>query len=154
MISTNSLKQKLVDSYGGFADRRIKKLESGSWFEVDSRSARDYGADKKLFGWFCTINVEVVSGEEVIVVIGSALPTNADVQRWMQRHQVPTGRYERPGIIVRHGEQAKLTELAGLVDQIVKRPYAVKAYKFVVPATSQALRRLDSVLSDAWFSSD
>jgi len=48
----NTLKKALFEAYGGFADKRIKKLESGSIFVVDDRSDGDRGADGKLYGYF------------------------------------------------------------------------------------------------------
>jgi hypothetical protein len=152
MTSINIVKQTLVDAYGGFADKRIKKLESGSWFEVDGRGASDYGADRKLFSWFCTINVEVMSGDEVVIVIGSAIPKNATVEKWLLKHVVPTGKYGRPGIVVKKGEQGILDDLAVLVMNVVKKPYSVKAYKYVAPATASALSDLRKVLDRAWAS--
>ena len=41
------LKQTLLDTYGGFADKRIKKIETGKTFIADDRGPGDYGADKE-----------------------------------------------------------------------------------------------------------
>ena len=34
-----SLKQKLFDEYGGFADKRIKKLDKSDFFDVDDMNS-------------------------------------------------------------------------------------------------------------------
>lgn len=149
MTSSNALKQSLVDAYGGFADKRIKKLESGSLFHVDGRSAGDYDARKQLYLWFCTVTVTVKSGEEVVVQVGSAIPKNAAVEHWLAANQVP-GEYDRMGIVIKKGEQAKLLELAEHVASVIKKRYTVKAYKYVAPNTAAALMHLKKVLDKAW----
>jgi hypothetical protein len=149
VTSSNALKQSLVDAYGGFADKRIKKLESGSLFHVDGRSAGDYDARKQLFLWFCTVTVTVKSGEEIIVHVGSAIPKNAAVEQWLSANQVP-GQYDRMGIVIKKGQQAKVLELAELVASVIKKPYSVKAYKYVAPSTASALTHLKKVLDKAW----
>ena len=149
MTTTNALKQSLFDAYGGFADKRIKRLESGSLFHVDGRSAADYDARKQLFLWFCTVTATVHSGEEIVVHVGSAIPKNAAVEQWLAANQVP-GQYDRMGIVIKKGEQAKLIELADLVAKVIKKPYTVKAYKYVAPNTASALTHLKKVLDKAW----
>ena len=63
----NTLKKVLFEEYDGFADKRIKKLETGSTFIVDDRTDGDQGADKKLFGWFCSMFVDVESSTSVTI---------------------------------------------------------------------------------------
>lgn len=149
MTSINHVKQTFIDAYGGFADRRIKKLESGSFFHVDGRSSGDYDARKQLFLWFCTVTARVKSGEEVIVNVGSAIPKNAAVEKWLLENQV-LSEYNLPAIVIKKGEQGKLVELAGLVASVIKKPYPVKAYKYVAPNTASALNHLKTVLDKAW----
>lgn len=50
----SSLKQRLLEEYDGFADKRIKKLESGSLFIADDRGGGDHGAR------LCLVNADRV----------------------------------------------------------------------------------------------
>ncbi len=43
-MSSVALKKHLFVVYGGFADKRIKKAESGKTFCIDDRTEGDHGA--------------------------------------------------------------------------------------------------------------
>ena len=49
-----TLKRVLFDTYDGFADKRVKKLENATTFIVDDRNEGGViGADKEPLSWFC-----------------------------------------------------------------------------------------------------
>jgi len=74
------LKKALFDFYGGFADKRIKKLDKGTTFIVDGRSTSDLGGDRKPFATFCMVFADVVSEREVRVNLSGNIPVGAQVE--------------------------------------------------------------------------
>jgi hypothetical protein len=52
------LKQALLKEYEHFSDKRIRNIDRGKFFIIDGRGVGDYGADRQLFGWFCTAFAE------------------------------------------------------------------------------------------------
>lgn len=143
------LKKVLFDEYDGFADKRIKKLESGTTFIVDDRGPGDFGADKKLFGHFCLILADLSNEPIVRIAMTGGVPTSAVVSAWFKKHAAPFANgYE---FSVAPGEESKLIELATAIGNIVKpgARYSVKAYKYVCPRTANSLKRLAGVLAGA-----
>lgn len=149
--ATNDLKDALVKEYGGFADRRIKKLENGNFFHVDDRSSGDYDARKKLFLWFCTIDLTVHDGQTVSVGISKELPKNAKVTKWWEENSTE-GRYGFKELKITPENTKLLQELAALVSDVIRQPYSVKAYRYVAPRTADSLLRLKKTLDAAWAS--
>lgn len=147
--ATNELKAALVKEYGGFADRRIKKLESGDFFHVDDRGGSDYDARKRLFNWFCTIDLVVCEGEKVKVIIGNALPQNNKVEQWWKENSIK-GNFPGMGCLkITPKKIDRLDELADLVEKVRPDPYN-KAYYYTVPRTVNSLRRLKETLAKVW----
>jgi hypothetical protein len=148
------LKQPLFDEYGGFADKRIKRLERSSLFIVDDRSAADHGADRQLFLWFCLIFAEVVSDTEVRISLRGRVPIGAAVEIWISKNKAGLGvkSGKELSFTIKKGKEAHLTELADAVASIVgsNKRYAEKAYKYVCPRTSRSLKRLARTLKQAW----
>lgn len=148
-----ALKKHLFTEYGGFADKRVKKLEKGNLFIIDDRDPRrDVGADKKLYPWFCLMFAEVLSGREVVVRMWGNVPSSSSVQKWVDSGHA--GRTDAPAglqISVPLGQEDKLRTLAGLIDDIVKpgARYSEKSYKYVCPRTASSLRRLADTLQRA-----
>lgn len=151
------LKQVLLGTYGSFADKRIKKIESGRTFIADDRGPGDYGADKDLLSYFCMIFVTVLNEESVKIGLYRNVPVNEAVKRWVSK----VGGTLNPGtgmngsleFEVICGQQERLLELAQSLESIVlpgAPRYAVPSYKYVCPRTGGALRRLHSALSRAW----
>lgn len=149
MATTNEVKQAFLDEYGHFANKAIKKLESGNYFHVDDRSMGDYDARKKLYNWFCTVNVTVIAGDRVYVHISQNMPKNPAVQAWWAENSVP-GEHDIPRLELAPGDQHKLEELAYLMGAIIKKRYEVSSYKHVVPRTTGTLMRLKKVLDKVW----
>lgn len=149
-----SLKRKLFDEYDGFADKRIKKLESGSIFIADDRTTGDQGADKQLFLWFCRIFVEVTSESAVTVSLMGGIPLSAEVRAWISKNDFEFTEAPQPRLLLplMPSRESKLRELASLFKQIVlpTKHYAVPAYKYVCPRTAHSLTRLANVLSATW----
>lgn len=149
--STNDLKQVLFDAYGGFADKRIKKLASGSLFAVDDRTERDEDARGRLFPWFCQIFAEVIDGDTVRITMRGDVPEGPSVADWLALRGIARA---NSGFVfdVCRGEEGALADLANAFRAIV-RPgvrYPVASYKYVCPRTAASLDRLHGVLAGAW----
>lgn len=155
------LKQILFDEYGGFSDRRIKRLSKGKTFIVDDRNEEDFGAGGRLFSTFCMIFADVtvpdpLRGEEVSATLCGNVPDSASVRTWADRNGATfttTTLQSSLRFKVTKGEQAKLRSLADAVRGIVSRSaprYSVPSYKYVCPRTASSLERLARVLEKAW----
>ena len=104
-----ALKQVLLDEYEHFADRRIKKLDSGNTFIVDGRTRSDIAADRQVYGWFCSMFLNVSSDDQVVLTVINS-PVNDHVNRWYASNAVALGRNGQSISILR-GEQLNLREL-------------------------------------------
>lgn len=149
--ATRVLKQTLLDVYGHFSDKRIKKIDSGSLFIADDRGPGDHGADGRLFGWFCLIFAEVVDQDTVSVTLRGQVPQGTDVEGWLAAH----GAQLTPGGVefsVQRGHESNLKELAKAFRAIVApgKSYTVKSYKYSCPRTATSLERLADALGKAW----
>jgi hypothetical protein len=153
-VGMSKLKRILFDEYGGFADKRIKKLEKGNLFIVDDRTESDCAADKSLFLWFATLFVESVSDDELKLHAGGAFPNGADVRRWLKVNRITTSEGHRLfSATLTPKNYSILDTLPHAVAKIVERgapPYEVKAYKYVCPRTAKSLTRLSNTLKKAW----
>lgn len=76
------LKQALLDAYGGFADGRIKNIDVGDRFIVDKRTTNDIAADRNVYGWFCSMFLEVKMPEEVFLTVLN-IPESDPVRTWL-----------------------------------------------------------------------
>jgi len=150
----SALKQVLFDEYGGFADKRYKKLESCNTFAIDGRTSADHASDGGLYGWFCAMFVDTSKEPIIQVRLAKNVPDGPEVSAWIKRYQASL--VNTPDNIlefsVAPGEQNRLVELATAVEAIVKpgRRYKVAAYKYLCPRVGKCLRRLASVLSAQW----
>lgn len=148
------LKKALFEEFGGFADKRIKNLDKSTTFIADDRGRGDYGADRNLFLWFCSIFVDVKSESHVLIRLSGGVPWSSAIAQWAKsnnlEHRDSSHAYVQ--IPISKGEEHKLTELASLVDAIVApgERYEVAAYKYVCPRTVKSLRRLAKTLALAW----
>jgi len=154
----SALKQALFDQYGGFADKRYKKLSSSDVFAIDGRSPADLAADGKFYGWFCLMFADTSDEPVIRVRLLKNVPDSPEVQTWIARHQA-IYTYSPQEILdfkVAPNEQYKLLELAAAFEAIVKpgRRYSTPAYKYVCPRLGQSLRLLEQVLSSQWDSVD
>jgi hypothetical protein len=149
--ATRVLKQAFLDTYGHFADRRIKNIDRGSVFIVDDRGPRDFGADRQLYLWFCQILAEVVDQDTVTIKMGGDVPEGASVATWFAAHDAEKTHF---GVqfVIRRGGQAELTALASAFRSIVApgKRYPVPSYKYVCPRVAASLDRLQGVLTRAW----
>jgi hypothetical protein len=148
-----ALKQCLVDTYGGFADKRIKRLDSGTTFIVDDRGRGDRDAQNALFLWFCTILVDVRSATEVRVSVGGSVPTSPQILEWAQRQDAQVEHGGRFSFSISPPNLSALGELADLVQAVVAPGaprYAENSYKYTCPRTAKSLRRLRDVLMSHW----
>jgi hypothetical protein len=71
------------------------------------------------------------------------------VNKWWTENTVD-GKYGIKVIAIAKGEEHKLGELAKLIAAITKKPYSVKAYKYVCPEVASVLRNTEKVLGAAW----
>jgi len=134
-----------VNGYGGFADKRIKRLETGKTFIIDDRSPSDEGADG-LYSYFCTVFATVIGDDEVEVHLYGNVPVNAAVEAWFSKHGTLDGR---------SGKFTVNSANAGLPGDLAKAmrgitapgtKYTVASYKYVVPRTVGTLERLGALL--------
>lgn len=149
--SQEPLKRVLFDEYGS-PDKRIKRLEKIHSFIVDDRKERDYGADGKLFLWFCTILATPIMGGNLEVALGGDVPMGPSVEAWIQKYDAiyKSGASTRLMFRIEKGRQAKLDGLAAAFRDILKRPYSTRSYKYICPRTANSLERLREVLDKAW----
>ena len=148
------LKKALFNAYDGFGDKRIKNLDKGSTFIVDDRSPGDYGADRNLFLWFCSIFVEVSSDAEVKVSLFGGVPVAPSVKAWAKANGAKLETSPRGQLVfhIKKGGQPALLSLATAMKGIVApgKKYPVAAYKYVCPRTADSLTRLANELTSAW----
>jgi hypothetical protein len=145
------LKRKLFDSYGGFSDKRIKNLEKGEHFIIDDRSDRDFGADRALYSYFCSMIAVVLENDKVKVVLSGNVPVSQEVYEWGVKYRADIG-MRRLSFIIDLGNESILDELADRINAIVApgRQYDTPNYKYVCPRTANSLRRLTKVLTEYW----
>ena len=145
-----ALKQALLNEYEHFADKRIKKLDSGSRFIVDGRTRSDIASDGAVYGWFCSMFLDVISEDEVVLSIINC-PNHYLVERWFAEHATTFGRGGQSVVILR-GQQSILRALAARVDGITAdgARYSVPHYKYAVPRVVESLNRLENVLDTIW----
>jgi hypothetical protein len=148
------LKRALYEEFGGFADKRIKNVESGSKFIADDRTERDKGANKQLFGWFCKIFIDVERSDEVQVTLSGGVPLSDAVRAWAQRHRAELMDEQAKSLrfVVKRGEQEMLSGLASAMSAIAApgTRYGTPSYKHVCPRVAASLFRLKSTLDSAW----
>lgn len=77
------------------------------------------------------------------------MPRNDAVDKWWAENTVD-GKYGMKVIAIAKGEEHKLGELAKLIAVIIKKPYSVKAYKYVCPEVASVLSNTAKVLGTAW----
>ena len=144
-----AVKQVLLEEYEHFADKRIKKLDSGTRFIVDGRTRSDIGSDGAVYSWFCSMFLEVVSEDEVVLSIINC-PSHSRVEQWFKEHATPFGRGGQ-SVVIRRGEQSMLVLLASRVNGITNGAhYSVPHYKYSVPRVVESLNRLENTLRQAW----
>jgi hypothetical protein len=144
-----TLKGRLFKALGGFGDKRIKDLTKSDFFICDDRDHAARDAKGELFLWYCTVGLRVLSGELVHVELGKAMPRNDAVDKWWAENTAD-GKYGMKVIAIAKGEEHKLGELAKLIAAIIKKPYSVKAYKYVCPEVASVLSNTEKVLGTAW----
>lgn len=143
------LKQRLFDAYGGFADRRVRKIDRSAPFIVDDRADRDLDARKQLFSWFCQMFTTVKAADRVQLHFRGGIPQSDAVDAWFAAHNAEsTG----GGIAfdVQPETLAALEDLAQAFEAIIRGRYDTPAYKYVVPRVAGSIRHLHDLLKAAW----
>ncbi len=151
MGDIRALKQALLNEYGHFADKRIKDIDRGSRFIADDRINGGIASDGGLYGWFCSVIVDVTEADKVHVTLQGQIPDGTAVRLWMQRYDLGiTKHFGRNTLTfdVGEGDASKLSELAQAFRSIVAKgnSYDVPAYKYSCPRTADALDRLHRAL--------
>lgn len=144
------LKRALLDTYRSFADRRIKNIDRGHRFIVDGRTESDIAADGQVYGWFCSLFLDVAHADAVQLSILN-IPMSPAVAIWLGEHAEPFGRGGYRVTLAR-GDQTLLSALAQRVAAITARGkrYDTPSYKYAVPRVVDSLRRLEVALDQAW----
>lgn len=148
------LKKVLFNEFDGFADKRIKKLTSGSVFQIDDRGPGDIGADGKPLSWFCQIFANAISDDALEVTLVNA-PTSDAVEKWAATNAatIDAQIYTRLTFVVNRHEQETVTALAKRLRAIVAPGaprYEVKGYKYACPRAATSLEKLKAALDVAW----
>jgi hypothetical protein len=138
------LKKRLFDSFGGFADKRIKNLAKSDLFICDDRKKAPRDARGMLFRWYCTINLRVISGGLIHIILGSAMPINPAVINWTNKNSIKSD--GSTAITINEENIPKLGELATLIESIINKPYDIRAYKYECPRVAGILRRVEKIL--------
>lgn len=147
--NARELKAALFEAYGGFADKRIKKLEHDAPFIVDDRGEGDYDARGQLFLWFCLIFAQVEAPDRVKLTLRGGVPENGAVEAWFDDFGAARGN-QGIELTLKPDNIGDLVELEKRIGAIIKVRYKVPAYKYVVPRVVRSLKRLRKVLVAAW----
>lgn len=144
------LKQILLEEYGQFANKRIKSLDAGSQLIVDGRTKSDIGANGLVYSTFCSMFLDVLSGDEVLLSLINC-PKNPDIERWFVTNSISFG-HNGKSISIMKGEQDCIRKLEALVGLMASRGirYDVPYYKYAGPRVSDSLTRLRQTLDKAW----
>jgi hypothetical protein len=152
----NNLKEALFDEYNGFADKRIKKLESGSRFIIDDRGDSDIGADKQLYSYFCMMFADVLSADQVKVSLYGNVPLSKEVRNWIESNDCDfrENDYQISLSFITHKGKAHILEsLANAIKSIVEPGaprYEIPSYKYVCPRTASSLIHFMKTLKKVW----
>lgn len=137
-----------------YGDGKRVNLAKKRSFVIDDRQPRDYDAQKKLFLWFCAMDVTADSPDEVCLHLRGGVPWSDVIAEWLECHgAVVRGEpVEFVSLKINSSNTERLEELAGLIEAVLRRGrrYEVAAWKYVVPRTASSLRRLRSLLSTWW----
>ena len=142
-----SLKLHLFNAYGGFSDKRIKKLEKGKTFIIDDRQERDAGSDG-LYSYFCTMFATVVEPDELELMLNRNVPVNEKVKEYVRSHGGELTGDALLKMCIRSQDSSVLRGLAAAIRTITARGarYSIPSYKYVVPRTADSLERFAAVL--------
>lgn len=152
-MSTIALKKHLLGVYGGFADKRIKKVGTGRTFCIDDRSEGDHGAGGLLLSYFCMMFAKVRDDERVEVILDRNTPTSPAVLKTAKSIGATVFTVEphtRITIVLAANEGQKLRALASAIRTITApgKRYDVPSYKYVVPRTADSLERFADALDE------
>jgi|SRR5579864_607293 len=151
---TYTLRKTLFGEYGA-SDRRIKKIEKAIHFRVDECEGYT-GADGKPLSHVCTIYAYVNNDGSLSVSLRGNVPVEEPVQRWIESEgygcvNTPVNRRAGLSLVLRKGEQHKLSSLAQAVLSVVRgRGYGTPSFKYTCPRTAIGLERLRRVLDRVW----
>lgn len=131
----NRLKQFLYDKYGGFADKRVKKIERDMSFRLDDSSG-------DVWEHVCPVYARVIDDESIALIFNNN-PPNSSWIRGIARDS--GGEVSSSQVIINVG----FTDFALLEDIAVEvscgdKPY----YKWARDRVCYALRKFSSALKE------
>ena len=115
------IKRVFFDTFGGFADKRIKNLVKGKTFVVDGRSKSNLDSTGRPFATFCIILADVLSDTEVEVRLSGNIPVGKQVKAWLTTNglKIRDQLTKSLTIKVSPGKQSMLDGLADAMMSIV-----------------------------------
>jgi len=150
----DKLKKILFDEFNGFSDKRIKHLSSGSIFIIDDRNDGDFGANKTLYSYFCSIFAEVISENQINMRLSGNVPKSPKVKQWIKKYDTTYKEdiFNSLTFEISPNNFHIIGELAGYFRQIVKpgARYNTPNYKYVCPRTADSLEKLKKALDKIW----
>ena len=142
----SSLRDHLLDSYGGYADRRIKNRSLDRPIQIDDKGPHD------VYPHFCTISARVPDriGETLILTLQNC-PCNSELMALVEKRGgtvTPSehGPTIRLSIAVNH--VGTVASLSHAISKMTKRRrrYSDPNWKWICPRTANSLDRLAGVL--------
>lgn len=148
-----ALKKHLLTVYGGFADKRIKRVETGRTFCIDDRTEDDVGAGDHLLSYFCMMFAKVRDDGRIQVLLDRNTPMSGAVKKTAEEIGAAVLIIEphtRITIELTVNEGHKLRALAKAMRTITAPGvrYEIPSYKYVVPRTAGSLERFADALDD------
>lgn len=147
--TADDLRAVLFDAYDGFADKRYKHPTRDLPFIVDDRTEKDEDAGGGLFSWFCLMFVTVEAADRVNLALRGGIPQSPSIATWLEEQGAAHTNFGTE-IVLTPANLSSLDDLIIRFAAITKKPYNIKAYKYVVPRVCNSLAKLKKVLAEAW----
>jgi hypothetical protein len=87
------LKRFLFDAYGGFADKRVTRVERGNTFIIDDRKPEDSTGRGALSKTFCRIFARVVGEDQIVLSLHENAPIDYAVRKLVESRGGRTGEH-------------------------------------------------------------
>lgn len=151
------MKEALVAEFDVFAfpDRRCRDVDLINTFYVDGRTTFDLASDKKPYGWFCLMLLQIISPIQVELTLAGNIPANDTINQWIATNNLDrVDKFGRKVVLSLSRSNLDLLDtLASMITDITQLGaprYAHSDYKYACPRASDAIRRLAMVLRKQW----